>query len=244
MQNGKWVCVVKPNMCDGKRLLNGRLVDCPLKAYCERDAREGRRWQYEYPCTKRYGYILETTDPNHGRAHQKRGHVLRMVFSPEYVAQERARRRQWDAEHRDQKREYLRRWRAQKEPPKKIAVRATLPCGEDCENCPYDVCQYTDRAEDEIVAVRRDRREYCKLYRQQHREQCNARNLKWQREHKEQRREYLRRWYKQNRAAVLEYQRQYREKNLEKVREQKRRWAAKNRAEQKQRKETDCDADR
>lgn len=64
-------------------------------------------------------------------------------------------------EQKKRQAERNRKWRAKKKkdaPPEKGKERWILPCGEDCENCPFEECKYTDEKEDALE--REEEQEY------------------------------------------------------------------------------------
>lgn len=180
LRTGKWVCTKTFRVCKGTIYLHGEVVDCPLMPYCAADEILGRRWEFEFPCHKKSGSILELTDPDHGKEHLRRFCALRKVFAtPEQ--QQRIR------EQRDRYNEYRRAKRhAQREaaPPKvsEMKARETLPCGEDCENCPYDECRYPDYDIEEVLRERQKsekkerRRQYDREYRVEHKKELSRKN--------------------------------------------------------------------
>lgn len=78
--------------------------------------------------------------------------ALRYVF---FRDEELARVRKYNARpevKERRRRKEQERWRSKHPIEYGVAsLTDTLPCGEDCENCPYGECQYTDRDQDQLA---------------------------------------------------------------------------------------------
>lgn len=185
MGNARWICTWHPQRCNGRRYVKGRIEDCPLAYRCLDPAY--RVTLYEFPALRIRGNIRELVDPAHRMQHARRYRVLIEVFDPE------RHRRILDRKN-ELKRKYRRKAAARKLMEQAIReledtvrqknrVSVTLPCGEDCANCPYDECRYTDADVDAIFAEERAKklREWNrtalprkKAWREENRDHVNA----------------------------------------------------------------------
>lgn len=253
MGNARWICTWPARNCNGKRYLKGRIEDCPLAQRCLDPSYKVTL--YEFPSHRVNGNIRELLDPLQPREHTRRRYSLIKVFDPELH------RRRLDRKN-ELKRKYRRRAAARKLMEQAVReleasvksmsrVSITLPCGEDCANCPYDECRYTDADVDAIFAEERAKklREYNrkalprkKAWREENREHVNAmeraraaRNPKvaenkrrWYEEHREEQRTKLNNRYRDDPAfrqkKIEAARRRYAEKKDEinrKLREQR-----------------------
>lgn len=151
---------MRPSQCEGKFFLRGRWIPCPLAPQCYdkwlHNDGTYRETLYEFPATRIRGTIREISAQDPGtreRDRNRRYMALRYAF---YRADELRRVREYNA--RSEVKERLReRWRKRWRDAHPLrygdaAPTATLPCGEDCENCPYEECRYSDADRDKLDA--------------------------------------------------------------------------------------------
>ena len=146
---GRWVCNVKPEICNGMFRVYGQDMPCPLYARCLC----GDTTKYQYPLGKKYmgHYQVLYTDSDRARKRALQDRVYKRLFggvkSKPRTAEQKERDAAWAREKRRRDREAN---------PKPVALpeRPLLPCGEDCAGgCPYDgPCPYTDADIDALVA--------------------------------------------------------------------------------------------
>lgn len=155
---GRWVCNIRPERCNGVFRAYGQDMPCPLRDKCLAGWRNTYQWTPGHKLAGRYpGMDL---DADWRRRHGTRLAQLQRVFAP------LLRRRQRTPEQRERHAEWQRAARRRGQVGKPVDVplhRVPLPCGEDCENCPYDACIYTDEDLDAIeaaVARQRAHRDY------------------------------------------------------------------------------------
>lgn len=160
--NARWVCTRRVSECDGYRIVRGRNEPCPLKRVCC-DAwlfdfeDKWREALYEYPCTRFGDTIREISEhddpPDRAKQRNKRREDIILAFWAEDIRAYR-----YEYNHRPEVIERRRIWERNRMTKtrlmahKKAKQRYVLPCGEDCENCPYGECRYTDEEAEEIRA--------------------------------------------------------------------------------------------
>lgn len=139
---GRWVCNTKPEKCGGIYRVYGQDMPCPLRAKCYWGGKNTYEWTWG---RKEWGRYPEMDiDIAWAREHGTRLAQLQQVFAPHL------RRKQRTSEQRERDTESQRRSRRKKAASNfqtfgNLMRRQPLPCGEDCENCPYDECMYTDQ---------------------------------------------------------------------------------------------------
>lgn len=150
---GRWVCSRRPGKCDGFFRVYGQKMRCPLENKCKEDLKNTYEWGYG---EKINGRFIGRGEPERTEEHWYRSHVLRRVFDPEHEKEEK---RKYKLRHREEINQKKRERRARNRKESKVKEKKViLPCGEDCENCPYPVCQYTDIDEDNAVKAEQKKR--------------------------------------------------------------------------------------
>lgn len=144
---GRWVCSKRPEQCDGTFWVYSQPMACPIRAKCF----WGRDNTYERtPGPKRQGRFLSMDiDASWRREHGNRLACLQAAFAPEL--------RKWapTAEYKETRARKAREKRAAQRVDTPPPVKTILPCGEDCGNCPFDSCRYSDAAEDDALEIAR-----------------------------------------------------------------------------------------
>lgn len=165
---GRWVCSRQSGKCDGFFRVYGQKMKCPLWDKCREDLKNNYEWAYG---KKTNGRFIGCGDPERNEEHWYRGHVLRRVFNPEHEKEEK---RKYKMRHREEINQKKRERRARNRKESKVKEKKViLPCGEDCENCPYPVCQYTDIDDDntEKAEQKKKKAEAQKRWREKKRSQ-------------------------------------------------------------------------
>lgn len=202
---GRWICNKRPEKCDGSFRVYGQDMKCPIRARCF----WGRRNTYQWtPGSKTWGWYLDLATEDREAIHGRRRAQLRDAFCRE---EELEAGRRYREAHREElaARDRLRRKR-EAPPP---AVKTTLPCGEDCENCPYDACLYTDRDTDQLeadAAKERARRQSREKYRRQ--KAREAVDPAYAAKRKAQDAARCKRYYEAHRDTILAKAREYEKK--------------------------------
>lgn len=249
--NAKYICVRSAKKCDGFRMLNGRRVPCPLSDSCLYEYLsnpEYRETAYDYPCSTYRGHarwLARSHDEKMAR--DRRYAELNYIFGDTKQKSLERQRKHRAAEREKQGRE---RDRPQITHRSRKKVRDVLPCGEDCENCPYDSCIYTDADMDELLRQneRARRKPVSDRYYATHRDEILARqsdryynNLdaererhrktaaRWRERHRETTRQKAAARREKNRDAINARARELRQLDPEKYRAREREWYAKHR---------------
>lgn len=221
--SGKWVCVRDPAKCHGRIFRAGRSVSCPLLGYCAAEKLLGRKWAYEYKATICHNVMLElgVAEPgdNYERAKKRKEYIK--LFAPDlYEDMRRKECQRVQRYYRDNREAVLAKKRqryAVEHPPQSPDPRPTLPCGEDCENCPYETCRYPDKDGDIL---------YDEFIAQKNRIKINARKREWRKNNPEKHAAAARRYRashkEQHRSKQREYNRRYRQNMSDAQREQER----------------------
>lgn len=140
----RWVCCRRPEKCDGNFRVYGQSYPCPLREKCAAGGKNSYEWSYGRRVQGRYPLLSEHYCHRTAWWHRRNG--LMMAFRPDYLAEKRKIDRQRHGKEYDRRQQARRkaareRARAAEEP---WARRELLPCGEDCENCPWGECRYGD----------------------------------------------------------------------------------------------------
>lgn len=166
---------------------------------------EYKETMYQYPCTIVARTIREINDYENPFA-RKRERARRRtdIIMAFWGDEERARLREYasrpevkerNAIRNERKRELRQRFAADK-----AKATVVLPCGEDCDNCPYDDCIYTDEDRDKLL------REHAVAAKRGY-------QRKWERQNPDKVRAKMTRWRSkpESRQAALDYAREYRQ---------------------------------
>lgn len=148
---GRWICTLQPGQCGGIFRVYGQDMACPLWERCREDA---NRYEYSLGPKVSGRYMSLDTDMEHRQRHGKRLSDLRAAFCPrryERTDEQRERHARYVRERRRKQRE------AMAPPPE--PERIYLPCGEDCANCPWEACRYTDEDKDSLLLADKRERE-------------------------------------------------------------------------------------
>ena len=166
---GQLVCILDPAECNGYITFYGRKVKCRLYDRCKASI-NGKKTEYEYSCytdkylgDKKYdkytkigarlnlGYpVFRETKQEESSRFTKRKHC-RIAFDPDYAKKYK----QWIDNATEKDKIERSKNREDKYYEKISDINSStklLPCGEDCDNCPYDECIYdTDEKIDEVL---------------------------------------------------------------------------------------------
>ncbi|WP_251447025.1 hypothetical protein [Vermiculatibacterium agrestimuris] len=204
---GRWVCNIRPERCNGIFRVYGQDMPCPLRDKCLAGRRNTYQWTPGHKLAGRYPEM--DLDADWHRHHGTRLAQLQQAFAP------LLRRKQRTPEQRKLHAEWQREARRRQQvdghaaPPLR---RVPLPCGEDCENCPYDACPYTDEDLDAIEAVAARQRAHRSYDPQRRRAKYERDKLRRANDPKSAERfraqnaARCKRWYQKNRAKRKENQ--------------------------------------